>query len=168
MRKTLRALAAVATLAAVAGCRTTRLIGHERPWPEGGCRASEGGRVIVCEGREVARVECRSERHEGFKCRNLAVRYADGEVASLHHAGPAEPAPYPPDKVDLEAAYGPVVARDGRTIWFRTRTPRTEWRTHEYDVATGVLRDVDAGRVRAAVDGGRALPLGAAAPDAAQ
>jgi hypothetical protein len=75
--------------------------------------------------------------------------------------------PYPPDKVDLEAAYGPVVARDGRTVWFRTRTPSTDWQTHEYDLATGTLRVVDGARVRAAVEDGRAVPLGAITGDRA-
>lgn len=161
MTHALRALAAIATLIA-AGCGTTRLTRHERPWPQTGCRLGEDPRVIACDGRELARVECRSTRHEGFKCRDLAVRYADGEVAWLHRAGPAPEDVYPPDKLDLAAAYGPVVARDGRTVWFRTRTPTTPWQPHEYDVATGVLREVDGARVEAAISSGRAVPLGAA------
>lgn len=160
MKRGLRGLATAALLAGAAGCGAPRLVRREHPWPAAECALRDGAHEIACDGREVARVVCHSERHEGFKCRDLSVRYADGEVAWLHRAGPAIPAPYPPDKVDLEAAYGPVVARDGRTIWFRTRTPSTDWRTHAYDVATGVLRDEDAARERAEVEAGRAVPLG--------
>ncbi len=73
----------------------------------------------------------------------------------------------PPDKVDVDRAYEPTVAVDGRTIWFRSRTVLSRGGVREYDVQSGAIRNLDRGdewRVWAAVHEGRAIRLGDDAP----
>ncbi len=154
------------------GCAPRVLVSHGHgldPLRAHDCSVRPDGARIVCDGQELARIGCLSEHHTAFgnACRVLAVRYADGDIAWLYRAArfdPEHPEEYrPPDKVDLDRASSPVVARDGHAVWFHSRTIFTRGSVQEYDVASGRIRDVESAdewRIWAAVHEGRAVRVG--------
>lgn len=157
---------ALVGLGLLAGCSSRMIAAHAHPWGGEGCTVRSG--AVVCGGRELARVQCESDRagQVRARCRALGVHYPDGDVAWLFVASGFDrrrPSAYhPPDKVDLAAAGSPMISASGQVVWFRTRGILTRWRYHEYDVQTGRLRELGDGgeeQVRSAVAEGRAVSV---------
>lgn len=158
---------------ATSACHPRQLTPH-RHRLDAGCSADRDGAAIVCGDREFARIECHSERAGRTPkagCRALAVRYADGETAWLHRAArfdPERPHEYrPPDKVDVDLAYHPIVALDGGSVWFYSRTVFSRGSFRMYDIQSGAMQDVeraDEWRVWAALHEGRAVSIGDVSP----
>ncbi len=115
------------------------------------CTALRDGSAILCGGRTFASLECQVRFPEG--CTKLAVRYADGDVASLYVAR-GDP--------KFDVATHITVASDGAHVWFlETEGPFLSQQWHEYAVQSGASRKAEPSeieRVREAVKRGEAVP----------
>ncbi len=165
-------LGLVSLLGAVIACKPVLLASHGHGLTKQ-CSLGPDGTAILCDGHEFAAIECYSDAGKGPAgptCRALAVRYADGDVAWLYKASrfdPEHPLLYrPTSNIDVDRAYEPIVAIDGETIWFRSRSIFSRGGVRKYDVQSGQLTNVDRAdewRVWAAVHEGNAIRLGQAA-----
>lgn len=157
---------AIVLLGFLAGCSPRMIAAHPHRWDQEACAVRSGS--VVCSGRELARVQCESDRagQVHAACRALGVHYPDGDVAWLFVASGFDsrrPSAYrPPDKIDFQHALSPMISTNGEVVWFGTRGILTRLRYHEYDIQTGRLRELgpDAEpQVRSAVAEGRAVPI---------
>lgn len=150
--------AVVTALLVVGGCgfgRCSRSVTARRH-VLGSCTVRPDGAAILCGGETFASLECEDRFPDG--CTRLALRYADGDVASLYVAR-GDP--------KFDAATHVTVASDGTHVWFlETEGPLLSQQWREYDVQSGALRDAasaEIDRVRAAVARGAAVPFDGAA-----
>jgi hypothetical protein len=149
--------AVVTALLVIGGCgigRCSRTLTARRHVLES-CTARADGAAILCGGETFASLECQDRFPDG--CSRLAVRYADGDLASLYVAR-GDP--------KFDAATHVTLASDGTRVWFlETEGPFLSQRWREYDVQSGALSDARSAeieRVRAAVARGAAVPFDAA------
>ncbi|HYZ89031.1 MAG TPA: hypothetical protein VE620_07035 [Myxococcales bacterium] len=107
-----------------------------------GCRPAVEANLVLCNGAEVARIECHGRYAD--VCRALAVRYSDGNVAWLYSAPWFDP-DRPESAFEQDHPYDFVsqvtVTRDAAFLWYRLDEEKsTRW--IEYDVEGGMQRPV--------------------------
>ena len=129
------------------GCSGHTMTAHGRgePLDPKTCVASSGGN-IACSGRNVAAVVCVPQ--QGRTCRALAVHFLDDdETAWIYRPpgfDPAHPEQFRRHEIaDVEFADDVVLAANGSSIWFTTRTRWTTKHWQQFDLAAGNLHTVD-------------------------
>ena len=113
----------------------------------GACKPVVQGREILCDGSQVATVECHGRAEGG--CRALAIRYHDGNLAWLYQAPWFNP-DRPESAFERDSPYDWAsnieMTPDALYLWYRTDDQLgTRW--IEYDVQAGMQHPVERFRI---------------------
>jgi hypothetical protein len=134
----------VGTFALLASCASSR---PGRVHQFGSCKPLVQGREILCDGSQMATIECHGRADRS--CRALAIRYRDGNVAWLYQAPWFNPE-RPDSAIERISAYDWAsdveMTPDAEFLWYRTDDEAgTRW--IEYDVQAGMQRPVERFRI---------------------